>query len=94
MEQAKEIAENFRAKREEFQQKGARRKGKEDDVRSSSRSSEDTVLENLSENSRYTSLDSFQTVIREKIVDIKVSCNSETHKHLEHPRFSDRDHKC
>ena len=38
---------------------GSPNRNKEDEGRSSSRSSEDTLLEHLTENSRYTSLDAF-----------------------------------
>lgn len=75
LERAKEIADNFKKKRDEFEAtvtSPAGTKGKKDGDDSSSSSSE-TLLENLTEDSRYTSLDSFQAVMREKIVDIKVS---------------------
>ena len=72
LEQAKNIIENFKQKRTEFELGDKSSKKKEqDDSSSSSHSSE--MLENLTENSRYSTLNEFQTVMREKVVDIKVS---------------------
>ena len=76
LERAKAIAANFRKKREELDAQalsgsGAQAKRREDD--SSSSSGSDTLLENLTEDSRYSSLDSFQAVVRDKLADVKVS---------------------
>ena len=35
------------------------------------------MLDNLTENSRYSSLNEFQNVIRDKIIDIKVSASEQ-----------------
>ena len=63
LERAKEIADNFQKKRDEFEANvtspaGTSTKGKKSEDDSAS-SSSDTLLENLTEDSRYTSLDSF-----------------------------------
>ena len=83
LERAKELAANFKRKRDEFvanvTSPAAGTKGQKS-LDDSSSSSSDTLLENLTEDSRYSSLDSFQTVMREKIIDIKVS-KSSTYNH-------------
>ena len=75
LERAKEIAENAKRKQSELARgtSPSGTKGKKSEDGSSSSSSGETLLENLTEDSRYTSLDSFQAAMRDKIGDIKVS---------------------
>ena len=70
LEQAKQILDNFKQKKQKEQ--GLSQKKKEDSEDSSS-SENSEMLDNLTENSRYSSLNEFQNVVRDKIIDIKVS---------------------
>ena len=74
LERAKAIAETAnKLKRQVTSAAGSGAKPKKSEDGSSSSSSESLLLENLSEDSRYTSLDAFQAAMRDKIGDIKVS---------------------
>ena len=74
LERAKAIAETAnKLKRQVTNAAGSGAKPKKSEDGSSSSSSESLLLENLSEDSRYTSLDAFQAAMRDKIGDIKVS---------------------
>lgn len=66
---------NFKKKQRE---QGLSNKKKREESEDSSSSEDSQMLDNLTENSRYSSLNEFQNVIRDKIVDIKVSA-SEKH---------------